>query len=473
MATVKGDVHDIGKNIVGVVLQCNNFKVIDLGVMVSAQTILDAAREHNADIIGLSGLITPSLDEMVTVASEMERQGFTCPLLIGGATTSPAHTSVKIDPAYSGSVLYVKDASRAVGVAAKLLSDERETYHREIAIEHETKRKAHAGKAPKKLLSIEEADSRRLELTCNATTITQPNTTGSIVLNDYPLDALLDTFDWMPFFNAWEFSGKFPDILNDPRKGPEARKLYDDAQVMLNKIIDERWLRADAVAGCFPAYSEGNSIVILDPNNHERELLRTHWLRQQRPMPDGKPQLCLSDFIAGKKCGHMDHVGAFAVTTGHGIDGHVEAFEKAHDDYQAILLKAIADRLAESFAEHLHRRMRTEFWGYAENESLSNDDLIRERYRGIRPAPGYPSCPDHREKQSLWSLLDVEAATGISLTDSLAMWPTSSVSGFYFAHPDARYFTLGQIGSDQLQSYADLRNEPVDESARWLSPILG
>jgi 5-methyltetrahydrofolate--homocysteine methyltransferase len=277
----------------------------------------------------------------------------------------------------------------------------------------------------------------------------------------------------MPFFNAWEFSGKFPDILNDPRKGPEARKLYDDAQVMLNKIIDERWLRADAVAGCFPAYSEGNSIVILDPNNHERELLRTHWLRQQRPMPDGKPQLCLSDFIAGKKCGHMDHVGAFAVTTGHGIDGHVEAFEKAHDDYQAILLKALADRLAESFAEHLHRRMRTEFWGYAENESLSNDDLIRERYRGIRPAPGYPSCPDHREKQSLWSLLDVEAATGISLTDSLAMWPTSSVSGFYFAHPDARYFTLGQIGSDQLQSYADLRNEPVDESARWLSPILG
>jgi 5-methyltetrahydrofolate--homocysteine methyltransferase len=473
MATVKGDVHDIGKNIVGVVLQCNNFKVIDLGVMVSAQTILDAAREHNADIIGLSGLITPSLDEMVTVASEMERQGFTCPLLIGGATTSPAHTSVKIDPAYSGPVLYVKDASRAVGVAAKLLSDERETYHREIAIEHETKRKAHAGKAPKKLLSIEEADSRRLELTCNATTITQPNTTGTIVLNDYPLDALLDTFDWMPFFNAWEFSGKFPDILNDPRKGPEARKLYDDAQVMLNKIIDERWLRADAVAGCFPAYSEGNSIVILDPNNHERELLRTHWLRQQRPMPDGKPQLCLSDFIAGKKCGHMDHVGAFAVTTGHGIDGHVEAFEKAHDDYQAILLKAIADRLAESFAEHLHRRMRTEFWGYAENESLSNDDLIRERYRGIRPAPGYPSCPDHREKQSLWSLLDVEAATGISLTDSLAMWPTSSVSGFYFAHPDARYFTLGQIGSDQLQSYADLRNEPVDESARWLSPILG
>ncbi|MGB0358764.1 MAG: methionine synthase [Litorivicinaceae bacterium] len=473
MATVKGDVHDIGKNIVGVVLQCNNFKVIDLGVMVPTQTILDAAREHNADIIGLSGLITPSLDEMVTVASEMERQGFTCPLLIGGATTSPAHTSVKIDPTYSGPVLYVKDASRAVGVASKLLSDERENYHQEIAADHDAKRKAHAGKAPKKLLSITDANSRRPELQFDATTIVTPNSIGRVVLNDYPLDALLDTIDWMPFFNAWEFSGKFPDILNDPRKGPEARKLYNDAQAMLEKIIDEKWLRADAVAGCFPAYSEGNSIVILDPDNHERELLRTHWLRQQRPMPDGKPQLCLSDFIAPKESGQIDYIGAFAVTTGHGIDAHVKAFEDAHDDYQAIILKALADRFAESFAEHLHRRVRTEFWGYAANEALSNDELIREKYRGIRPAPGYPACPDHREKRSLWSLLDVEAATGISLTESLAMWPTASVSGFYFAHPDARYFTLGQIGKDQLASYSALRNEAVDENARWLSPILG
>jgi 5-methyltetrahydrofolate--homocysteine methyltransferase len=473
MATVKGDVHDIGKNIVGVVLQCNNFKVIDLGVMVPTQTILDAAREHNADIIGLSGLITPSLDEMVTVASEMERQGFTCPLLIGGATTSPAHTSVKIDPTYSGPVLYVKDASRAVGVASKLLSDERENYHQEIAADHDAKRKAHAGKAPKKLLSITDANSRRPELQFDATTIVTPNSIGRVVLNDYPLDALLDTIDWMPFFNAWEFSGKFPDILNDPRKGPEARKLYNDAQAMLEKIIDEKWLRADAVAGCFPAYSEGNSIVILDPDNHERELLRTHWLRQQRPMPDGKPQLCLSDFIAPKESGQIDYIGAFAVTTGHGIDAHIKAFEDAHDDYQAILLKALADRFAESFAEHLHRRVRTEFWGYAANEALSNDELIREKYRGIRPAPGYPACPDHREKRSLWSLLDVEAATGISLTESLAMWPTASVSGFYFAHPDARYFTLGQIGKDQLASYSALRNEAVDENARWLSPILG
>ena len=473
MATVKGDVHDIGKNIVGVVLQCNNFKVVDLGVMVPTQTILDAAREHNADIIGLSGLITPSLDEMVTVASEMERQGFTCPLLIGGATTSPAHTSVKIDPAYSGPVLYVKDASRAVGVASKLLSDERESYHQEIAADHDTKRKAHAGRAPKKLLSIGDANLRHPELTFDATTIMTPNSIGRIVLNDYPLDALLDTIDWMPFFNAWEFSGKFPDILNDPRKGSEARKLYNDAQAMLEKIIDEKWLRADAVAGCFPAYSEGNSIVILDPDNHERELLRTHWLRQQRPMPDGKPQLCLSDFIAPKESGQVDYIGAFAVTTGHGIDAHVKAFEDAHDDYQAILLKALADRFAESFAEHLHRRVRTEFWGYAPDESLSNDELIREKYRGIRPAPGYPSCPDHREKRSLWSLLDVESATGITLTDSLAMWPTSSVSGYYFAHPDARYFTLGQIGKDQLAAYSESRHEDISENTRWLSPILG
>jgi len=473
MATVKGDVHDIGKNIVGVVLQCNNFKVIDLGVMVPTQTILDAAREHNADIIGLSGLITPSLDEMVTVASEMERQGFTCPLLIGGATTSPAHTSVKIEPAYSGPVLYVKDASRAVGVASKLLSDERESYHQEIAADHDAKRKAHAGKAPKQLLSIEDANSRRPELSFDATTIVTPNSIGCITFNDYPLDALLDTIDWMPFFNAWEFNGKFPDILNDPRKGPEARKLYNDAQAMLENIIDQKWLRADAVAGCFPAYSEGNSIVILDPENHERELLRTHWLRQQRPMPEGKPQLCLSDFIAPRETGQIDYIGAFAVTTGHGIGAHVKAFEEAHDDYQAILLKALADRFAESFAEHLHRRVRTEFWGYVAGEVLTNDELIREKYRGIRPAPGYPACPDHREKRSLWSLLDVESATGISLTESLAMWPTSSVSGFYFAHPDARYFTLGQVGKDQLASYSAMRNEAIDENARWLSPILG
>jgi len=473
MATVKGDVHDIGKNIVGVVLQCNNFKVIDLGVMVPVQTILDAAREHKADIIGLSGLITPSLDEMVTVAAEMERQGFTIPLLIGGATTSPAHTSVKIDPAYSGTVLYVKDASRAVGVAAKLLSDDRANFHAEIEADHHAKRKAHAGRAPKKLIPIAEANALADQLVFDTTTIVKPKALGRQVFNDYPLDALIDTIDWMPFFNAWEFSGKFPDILNDPRKGTEARKLFHDAQAMLDQIIDEKWLRADAVAGCFPAYSEGNTIVILDPNDTSREIARTHWLRQQRPMPDGKPQLCLSDFIAPKDSGVLDYIGAFAVTTGHGIDAHVKRFEADHDDYKAIMLKALADRFAESFAEHLHRRVRVELWGYAADEQLSNDELIRERYRGIRPAPGYPACPDHREKRTLWEFLQVEEATNISLTESLAMWPTASVSGFYFAHPEARYFTLGTIGTDQLATYSKLRQEDESENARWLSPILG
>ena len=473
MATVKGDVHDIGKNIVGVVLQCNNFKVVDLGVMVPAQKILDAAREHNADIIGLSGLITPSLDEMVTVASEMERQNFNIPLLIGGATTSPAHTSVKIDPAYSHPVLYVKDASRAVGVASKLLSDYREDFYKEIQAEHDRKRQVHSGRSAKKLLSISDANSKSAALVFDATTISVPKVLGRQVLCDYSLENLVETIDWMPFFNAWEFSGKFPDILNDPIKGSEARKLFDDAQSMLTQIISEKWLRADAVFGCFPAYSKGNSIVILDPNDDDREIARTHWLRQQRPLPDGKPQLCLSDFIAPKSAGIIDYIGGFAVTTGHGIEEHIKRFEADHDDYSAILLKVLADRLAESFAEHLHQRVRTEFWAYTTEEKLDNDALIREQYRGIRPAPGYPSCPDHREKLTLWDFLDVEAGTGISLTDSLAMWPTSSVSGFYFAHPDARYFMLGTIGEDQVSAYSQSRGEEKGESLKWLSPVLG
>ena len=473
MATVKGDVHDIGKNIVGVVLQCNNFKVVDLGVMVPAQKILDAAREHNADIIGLSGLITPSLDEMVTVASEMERQNFNIPLLIGGATTSPAHTSVKIDPAYSHPVLYVKDASRAVGVASKLLSDYREDFYKEIQAEHDRKRQVHSGRSTKKILSISDANSKGAALVFDATTISVPKVLGRQVLCDYSLENLVETIDWMPFFNAWEFSGKFPDILNDPIKGSEARKLFNDAQSMLTQIISEKWLRADAVFGCFPAYSEGNSIVILDPNDDDREIARTHWLRQQRPLPDGKPQLCLSDFIAPKSAGIIDYIGGFAVTTGHGIEEHIKRFEADHDDYSAILLKVLADRLAESFAEHLHQRVRAEFWAYATEEKLDNDALIREQYRGIRPAPGYPSCPDHREKLTLWDFLDVEAGTGISLTDSLAMWPTSSVSGFYFAHPDARYFMLGTIGEDQVSAYSQSRGEEKGESLKWLSPVLG
>ena len=471
MATVKGDVHDIGKNIVGVVLQCNNYRIIDLGVMVPTQAVLDAAKEHRADIIGLSGLITPSLDEMVTVASEMERQGFDIPLMIGGATTSPAHTSLKIEPRYSGDTVYVKDASRAVGVASKLLGESRQTYSEELKRDHEAKRASYASKKAAPLLPFAEAARRAESLQFDTTTIHAPAQLGIQVLENYPLTTLLETIDWMPFFNAWEFSGRFPDILNDPIKGVEAKKLFADAQSMLERIIDERWLEARAVFGLFPAYSDENRIVILDPVIG-KPLETTYWLRQQKAMPDGKPQLCLADFVAPSASELTDYIGAFAVTTGHGIDQHVKAFEDAHDDYSAIMLKALADRLAESFAEHLHRRVRTEFWGYARNETLSNDELIREKYRGIRPAPGYPACPDHREKQTLFRLLEVEANIGITLTESMAMTPTASVAGFYFGHPEARYFNLGKIKRDQLATYAEARGEAVAESQKWLAPIL-
>jgi 5-methyltetrahydrofolate--homocysteine methyltransferase len=471
MATVKGDVHDIGKNIVGVVLQCNNYRVVDLGVMVPTQAILDAAKEHKADIIGLSGLITPSLDEMVTVASEMERQGFDIPLMIGGATTSPAHTSLRIEPGYSGDVVYVKDASRAVGVASKLLGEDRQSYSEELQREHAAKRASYSTKKTKPLLPFLEAVNRRASLQFDETTVQVPRQLGVQVLDNYPLTAVLDTIDWMPFFNAWEFGGRFPDILNDPLKGVEAKKLFADAQAMLERIIDEQWLEARAVFGLFPAYSDENRIVILDPLTRE-PVETTHWLRQQKPMPDGKPQLCLADFIAPKTSEVTDYIGAFAVTAGHGIDAHVKAFEDAHDDYSAIMVKALADRFAESFAEHLHRRIRTEFWGYAQDESLGNDDLIREKYRGIRPAPGYPACPDHREKETLFRLLDVQNNVGMTLTESMAMLPTASVSGFYFGHPDARYFNVGKISSDQLSVYASARDEDIADTRRWLAPIL-
>jgi 5-methyltetrahydrofolate--homocysteine methyltransferase len=471
MATVKGDVHDIGKNIVGVVLQCNNYKVIDLGVMVPTQAILDAAKAHNADIIGLSGLITPSLDEMVTVASEMERQSFDIPLMIGGATTSPAHTSLRIEPCYSGDTVYVKDASRAVGVAAKLLGEQKEVFSLELQRDHEAKRASYAHKKATPILSFEEAVARRDKLEFTPEVIQKPAQLGVHVLDDYPLTALLDTIDWMPFFNAWEFSGRFPDILNDPIKGVEAKKLFNDAQAMLEKIIDENWLQARAVYGLFPAYSRDNQILILDPKSYV-PLETTHWLRQQKPMPDGKPQLCLADFIAPESESVRDYIGAFAVTAGHGIDVHIRRFEEAHDDYSAIMLKALADRLAESFTEHLHRRVRTEFWGYAVDETLDNNQLIREQYRGIRPAPGYPACPDHREKETLFRLLNVEKNTGIALTESMAMTPTASVSGFYFGHPDARYFNLGKITNDQLVAYSEARSEPLAVAQRWLAPVL-
>ena len=401
----------------------------------------------------------------------MERQGFDIPLMIGGATTSPAHTSLKIEPSYSGDTVYVKDASRAVGVAAKLLGDQKEAFSQELQRDHEAKRASYAHKKAAPMLSFEEAVARRDKLEFTPEVIQKPAQLGVHVLDDYPLTVLLDTIDWMPFFNAWEFSGRFPDILNDPIKGVEAKKLFNDAQAMLERIIDENWLQARAVYGLFPAYSRDNQIVILDPQSYE-PLETTHWLRQQKPMPDGKPQLSLADFIAPESESVRDYIGAFAVTAGHGIDVHVKRFEEAHDDYSAIMLKALADRLAESFAEHLHRRVRTEFWGYAADETLDNNQLIREQYRGIRPAPGYPACPDHREKETLFRLLDVEKNTGIGLTESMAMTPTASVSGFYFGHPDARYFNLGKITNDQLVAYSEARSEPLAEAQRWLAPVL-
>ncbi|MGB0958140.1 MAG: vitamin B12 dependent-methionine synthase activation domain-containing protein, partial [Litorivicinus sp.] len=440
------DVHDIGKNIVGVVLQCNNFEVVDLGVMVSSEAILKAAQEHNADLIGLSGLITPSLDEMVHVASEMQRQGFTTPLMIGGATTSPAHTAVKIDPAYDHTVVYVKDASRAVGVAQRLLSEDRDAYAAEISEAHGKKRSAHAGRAQQRLLEFEDAQSNAAEIDFSRKTA--PAWSGVKVIEP-TLDELEPFIDWMPFFNAWEFSGRFPDLLNDPVKGVEAKKLYVDAQAMLAQMKAERWLSPKGVVGIWPAHREGESIRVNG--------VQIPCLRQQKQMADGIPNLSLVDFVDSKD----DWVGGFAVTAGHGIEPYIAAFEADHDDYSSIMLKALADRFAEAFAEYLHHQVRTQLWSYASDESLDNNALIREEYQGIRPAPGYPSCPDHRQKTPLFELLDATAATGIELTESLAMWPTASVSGFYFAHPEARYFQLGKIGPDQVEQYAAMRDEPL------------
>ena len=458
MATVKGDVHDIGKNIVGVVLQCNNFEVIDLGVMVNADTIIQTAIDENADIIGLSGLITPSLDEMVHVAREMQRRGLHLPLMIGGATTSPAHTAVKIDPAYEHPVVYVKDASRAVGVAQRLLGRDKATYCAEIAAAHDKKRRAHAGRGKVKLLEFEDAQANAFQ--ADFSLKSTPQWVGEKRLTP-SLETLESYIDWMPFFNAWEFSGRFPDLLNDPVKGPEARKLFADAQRMLKQIKDEHWLQPVGLVGIWPAHREGEMLQV---NGHALPCLR-----QQKQLADGIANLSLADFVDTQD----DYVGGFAVTAGFGIDSHIARFEADHDDYSSIMLKALADRFAEAFAEWAHHQIRTQFWGYAPDESLTNDELIQESYRGIRPAPGYPACPDHRQKTVLWDLLDVENQIGLTLTESLAMWPTASVSGFYFAHPQARYFQLGKIGPDQIEHYSQQRNETIDENERWLAPVLG
>jgi 5-methyltetrahydrofolate--homocysteine methyltransferase len=476
LATVKGDVHDIGKNIVGVVLQCNNFEVVDLGVMVSCEKILDAARREQAQMIGLSGLITPSLDEMVHVASEMKRQNFELPLLIGGATTSPAHTAVKIEPQYEGPVIYVKDASRSVGVAQALVEPRtRDALVEKTRRDNARRREQHAGKtrlAPQ--LSLYEARRRRHEIDWNAYTPPRPAFTGVRVFDRIDLAVLTNYIDWMPFFNAWEFHGKYPAILSDATVGEAATALHDDARTMLEKIVREEWLQARAVLGLFPANTaDHDDLLLYSDDERTMTLERLCHLRQQRAKPEGQAQNCLADFVAPSASGLDDYIGAFAVTAGIGIDERVAQFEKAHDDYNAILLKALADRLAEALAEYLHERVRVEHWAYAPEERLGNKELIAERYRGIRPAPGYPACPDHTEKGKLWSLLDVEKNIGLRLTDSYAMYPTAAVSGFYFSHPDARYFSVGKIDRGQLESYAARKGMTVAEAEKWLSPVLG
>jgi 5-methyltetrahydrofolate--homocysteine methyltransferase len=476
MATVKGDVHDIGKNIVGVVLQCNNFEVIDLGVMVSCEKILETATRVGANLIGLSGLITPSLDEMVHVAKEMQRLGYRQPLLIGGATTSPAHTAVKIDPQYAGAVIYVKDASRSVGVCQQLATPmTRDAYIGGIKAEHERRREQHRNKGAKApQLSHAQTRARKLKLDWTLYTPPAPSFLGVRVFKDYPLAELVPYIDWMPFFHAWEFAGKFPDILNDAVIGEAASSLYADARRMLERLVKEKWLGARAVVGFFPANSVGDDDIHIYTDEARQEArMHLHHLRQQKLKPQAHAQLCLSDFIAPAQSGRADYIGAFAVTTGFGIDEHVARFEAAHDDYSSIMLKALADRLAEAFAERLHERVRREFWGYATDERLERTGLIREEYRGIRPAPGYPACPDHTEKAMLWSLLDAERKAGIHLTESFAMLPTAAVSGWYFSHPEAHYFGVGKIDRDQVQSYAQRKGIPLADAERWLAPNLG
>ena len=475
VATVKGDVHDIGKNIVGVVLQCNNFEVIDLGVMVPCEKILETARREQAHFIGLSGLITPSLDEMVHVAKEMQRQGFEVPLLIGGATTSPAHTSVKIAQQYPPGVIYVKDASRAVGVLQTLSQpQQRAEYIAKIGQEHERRREQHAAKKVKvPQLSLAAARANHRAIDWRAYAPVAPRVPGIQVFDDYPLAELLGYIDWMPFFNAWEFAGKFPDILTDPVVGEAASNLYADARRMLKTLLAERWLKVRAVVGLFPANSVGDDVELYAAESRERVLTTLSFLRQQKGKPEGQPHECLADYVAPKASGVPDHFGAFAVTAGIGIEEHLARFERAHDDYSSIMLKALADRLAEAAAEHFHERVRRELWGYAAAEALTNLQLVHEEYQGIRPAPGYPACPDHTEKRKLWELLDVERNAGIRLTDSFAMYPTAAVSGWYVGHPQARYFAIGKIDREQVADYARRKGMSVSEAERWLAPNLG
>jgi len=473
MATVKGDVHDIGKNIVSVVLACNNYEIVDLGVMVPPEVIIKRAVEEQVDVIGLSGLITPSLDEMVYVTQELARQKISIPVLIGGATTSKAHTAVKIAPSTNSPVIHVNDASRAVGVVGNLLqSDKRESYILKIREEYEAfKVKFLSRSTSKEYVPIASARSQKLQLDWGSFIPVKPKKLGFHTL-EVSLETLVPYIDWSPFFRSWDLHGKYPQVLSDPVVGTQAQSLFDDAQEMLKKITEEKWLKAKGRYGLFPVNADGDDIETY--SDETRQNLSARWvtLRQQLKKTAGQPYLALADYIAPKEQGYADYMGAFCVTTGFGVEERAKAFEKENDDYNSILLKALADRLAEAFAEYLHFKIRTDFWGYAPEETLSNEELIKENYKGIRPAPGYPACPDHLEKNTIWDLLQVEQTLGVTLTESMAMWPASSVSGYYFAHPEARYFGLGKIKRDQLASYATRRKCTISEAEKWLRPNL-
>lgn len=475
LATVKGDVHDIGKNIVGVVMACNNFEIIDLGVMVPAEKILETARKENVDIIGLSGLITPSLDEMVHVAKEMERQGFNIPLLIGGATTSKVHTAVKISPHYSQPVVHVNDASKSIPVVQNLISkDLKENFAAEIAKDYERVREQNKNaQGQNKFISMAEARANKFNIDWTKEDITKPAFLGNKVFTDYSLKEIAEYIDWTPFFHSWEMKGSYPKILEDKERGAEAKKLFADAQAMLKKVIDEKWLSANAVIGIYPANTINQDDVEVRSEDGKSVKAVFHSIRQQTKKPSGQYNIALADYVAPKESNKTDYIGAFALTAGIGIDEHVKRFEKDHDDYSAIMLKAIADRLAEAFAELLHKKVRTEIWAYSKNENLSNEQLIKEEYAGIRPAPGYPAQPDHTEKLTIWKLLDVEKTTGITLTDSLAMVPTAAVSGLYISNKNATYFGVGKITKEQVEDYAKRKGMSFEETEKWLGPILG
>lgn len=474
MATVKGDVHDIGKNIVGVVLGCNNYEVVDLGVMVPPDKILAAAIEHKVDAIGLSGLITPSLDEMVHLAKELQRANFDIPLLIGGATTSKMHTAVKIEQCYTNApTVHVLDASRSVTVVESLMAHKKEAFVKALRAEYEMLRERHKSQqSTKSYISLAAAQKNKVDIDWATSQIDVPKNLEQVVLDNFDLKNLLPYLDWTPYFQTWEMAGRYPKILEDKVVGEEAKRLFADAQAMLQKIQDNKWLTAKATFQLFPANSVGDDVEIYEDESRTKLKTTIHFLRQQNKKAPGRPNFCLADYIAPKDSGRQDYIGAFVVTAGLNIDAQLEKYKADHDDYSSITLKALADRLAEAFAEYTHEQVRKKHWAYEESESLSNEDLIREKYRGIRPAPGYPACPEHTEKGILWKLLDVKDKIGVEITDSFAMWPAASVSGWYLAHPDAKYFGLGKIGKDQVQDYAKRKGWTLEEAERWLSPTL-